>query len=60
MVFWVPAGASLKVTSGQVGTDMNDDAPKSLNAQVINTFAWNSSKIRELTGSWILSLNIEY
>ncbi|MEK4567041.1 RidA family protein [Alkalihalobacillus sp. FSL R5-0424] len=34
----VPAGASLIVTSGQIGLDMNGKIPISLNEQVMNTF----------------------
>ncbi|CAM4333704.1 MULTISPECIES: RidA family protein [Bacillus] len=45
----VPNGAALIVTSGQVGTDMKGNVPKSLNDQIANTFA-NMKKILESEG----------
>lgn len=45
----VPKGAALIVTSGQVGTDMKGNVPKSLNDQIANTFA-NMKKILESEG----------
>ncbi|MFB4213414.1 RidA family protein [Shouchella sp. JSM 1781072] len=45
----VPAGASLVVTSGQIGTDMNGNVPKGLKDQVHNTFT-NITKTLESEG----------
>lgn len=45
----VPKGAALIVTSGQVGTDMKGNVPKSLNDQITNTFA-NMKKVLESEG----------
>ncbi|MFS0788286.1 RidA family protein [Shouchella sp. 1P09AA] len=45
----VPAGASLVVTSGQIGTDKNGNVPKGLKDQVQNTFT-NITKTLESEG----------
>lgn len=45
----VPKVAGLIVTSGQIGTDMKGNVPKSLNDQITNTFA-NMKKVLESEG----------
>ncbi|UOE94306.1 RidA family protein [Alkalihalobacillus sp. LMS39] len=56
----VPKGASLLVTSGQIGTDMSGNVPSNLNDQIKNTFT-NIKKVLEsegMTEENIIKVNI--